>query len=137
MKHAKHIFILYEVYRSPPLQVHTGTKDNFAWDYFPDFIFVLVSFSCETWGRRFPVLILLCRTWGKKTCNTHNILQSVQFSLDTPHILEEGQKHGGGGMLFTLNNQQFAVFNSKYFLCTNQITNFTWKVPTYFHNRKK
>ena len=88
------------------------------------FIFVLVSFSCETWGRRFPVLILLCRTWGKKTCNTHNILQSVQFSLDTSHILEEGQKHGGGGMLITLNDRQFAVFNSKSLLCPNQITNF-------------
>ena len=133
MKHAKHIFILYEMYRKC-IQERTTTLHRII---FRIFIFVLVSFSCETWGRRFPVLILLCRTWGKKTCNTHNILQSVQFSLDTPHILEEGQKHGGGGMLFTLNDQQFAVFNSKYFLCTNQITHFTWKVPTYFHNRKK
>ena len=50
------------------------------------FIFVLVSFSCETWGRRFPVLILLCRTWGKKTCNTHNIFTiCLVFVGHTPH----------------------------------------------------
>ena len=50
----------------------------------------------------------------------------------------------GGGMLFTLNDRQFAVFNSKSLLqCSMHKSNnklytvVTWKVPTYFHNGKK
>ena len=41
--------------------------------------FVLVSFSCTcvTCGWCFPVLILLSRTWGKKTYNTQNVSQPI------------------------------------------------------------
>ena len=122
MKHAKHILILHWMY--------TWTTDNSVQEsgFFYSFWFLSVVIRGSTFSG-VDIMSLVRKHATLRIFYNRSRLRWTNPTQSKPKVRSEARGGREGGMVISCF---VGELNSKSLLCTNQITTFTWKVPSIF-----